>query len=134
MSQEKELGDAIRQLCTDLYKSTHVSGWQDMLLGFKAVVAPGKAFDVTRLPYVAGGPTVKRPGRGPVIYLYTLLSWLIQRYRRLCLQNKTHEELSILQDIQKIRDIMLLDHDLMVCLTRGKIHGDVKLGFWLEVS
>lgn len=137
MSQEKELGDSIRGLCEDLYKATHIPGWQDTLLKFKAAVAPGGAFDVTRLPHVASGPTVKYLYGNqymPLACLYTKLSWLIQRYWRLCLQGSTHEELSILRDIQKIRNIMAVDHDLPMCLLRGVIHGDVKLGWWMEAN
>jgi len=129
--EEQDLGKELRQLCTDLYRSTHTSGWQEMFLKFRDAVNPGGSCDVTRLPFVSVGPAGTKAG-APLNALYSMLSWTIQVYWHQVVKGEDHAE-EIRSFMLALRRLIGYNIHMETTLQQCKLAGDERIGYWIEV-
>lgn len=119
------LAAEIRETIEALIKSTYVPGWQSVLYKFRDCVEPGQVRDPARLPYPVAGPNDTAGTK--IGCIYARLSWVIQAFWSLCLDNAT-------ENAPRIRGYLEGLHEIAACgIDRCRIEGDVRHGYWLEV-
>jgi len=115
----------IRQTIEALIKSTYVPGWQSMFYKFIDCIPSGTVRDLARLPYPVQGPNDTAGTKIGVVY--ARLSFIIQRYWDQCLDG-TDNAARIRGYLGDLREIAAYGID------RCRLSGDVRHGYWLEVS
>lgn len=136
--KQDKLGDDIRDMLDRLLRVTHTPAWQEMFHKFKAVVNPGGACNVTRLPYQTSGPNLAGGAiwacskHAPLACLYARLSWIIQSYWKLRVHGTEKEE-HIRMYMREIDVIAANDTHLQRTLRDFEVDGDTRTGFWLAI-
>jgi len=119
------LAEEIRTLLIDMRKQTVIRGYQEMFTKFIESIEPGTVRNWSRLPYATAGPNDAR-GTTKIACIYARLSWVVQLYWDLCLDEKDYAGL-IRMYVEDLHRVSAYGID------RCQMAGDVRHGFWLEV-
>ena len=119
------LAAEIEECIRALIASTIIPGWIGTLYRFIQCIPPGSVQNLARLPYQAQGPNSTAGTQIGVVY--ARLSWVIRLYWDLCLGGCDNARV-IRQYIDELRKWAACG------IEKCRLSGDVRHGYWLEVS